>query len=64
MFCQVMIKRNIMIQEQVLVMIIAATGQVPASFEGAASKNDESQKQVIKGAQDNQEEEVLRKIMQ
>jgi hypothetical protein len=67
-----MIKRNIMIQEQVLVMIMAATGHIPAAFEGAPSKDKGSPagpattatKPAMKGAQDNEEEIVLQQVLQ
>ena len=52
-FRKVMTKRNIMIQEQVLLMIIAATGQLPASM----------QFEVIKAGGDKQEEQVLKQAM-
>ena len=61
-FCQVMVKRNIMIQEQVLVMIIAATGQIPDAF-STAQKGRQSGGEVMKGAQDGQEAEVLKQVM-
>lgn len=74
MFCQVMIKRNIMIQEQVLVMIIAATGGLPDSLQVSgggrvAAKTSQAQastsfKPGAPGADDKQEEDLLRQVME
>ena len=66
-FCQLMIKRNIMIQEQVLAMIITATGGLPESLtsgEGQASI-DRAQKEAAGKPIDfdKQEEEVLKQVL-
>ncbi|KAK2150854.1 hypothetical protein LSH36_385g01038 [Paralvinella palmiformis] len=65
-FCQLMIKRNIMIQEQVLVMIIAATGGLPQSLTGAEGQAAMNKQKEAAGKPidfDKQEEELLQHVL-
>lgn len=64
-FYQVMVKRNIMIQEQVLLMIIAATGSIPDSL--LPDQHKSSQRELAAAARvdidDRAEEEILQEVM-
>ena len=66
-FYGAMAKRNIVIQQQVLVMILAATGSMPASFsldESGSGKKGAKKEDVLKTTTDDrQEEELLRQVM-
>ena len=67
-FFGAMAKRNIIIQQQVLVMILAATGCMPASFsldeQGADKDKGTAEAVLCSTADDKQEEELLRQVMQ
>jgi hypothetical protein len=62
-FYTAMAKRNIMIQEQVLAMILAATGALPASFMRESGTDARGGRSAL-AADDHQEEEILRRVIQ
>ena len=59
-FLPVMIKRNVMIQEQVLLMIMAATGSIPESM---MPKVDGEGQPMTPATEDVAEQDILRQIM-
>lgn len=63
-FTQLMVKWNIMIQEQVLVLLIASRGSLPDSMIPMEVRRGRvQQKSNMVGAEDQREEELLQQVM-
>jgi len=71
MFYALMVKRNIMIQEQVLAMILSSNGFLPFSLtkdsgirHSGDSRDGNKSREMAVAADDKQEEEILRIVME